>query len=85
LRSNDSDVHRPLTPATLIVLDVELDFLPFLERIELAPWKRGVVEEDLTAVLGSDEGKSTVANDSNDRPLSHEYSPYEQSNQHTAC
>jgi hypothetical protein len=85
LASNDADVHCPLPATALIGLDVELELLPFLEGVKLAPGQGGMMEKDFAAVLGADECETTVTNDSDDWPLSHEYTPRAQSSQHPMC
>jgi hypothetical protein len=82
--SNDPDVHGTLTTATLIVLDVELDLLSFLEGVELTPRKRRMVKEDFAAILGANEGKSAVTDNADYWPLRHAYTPRARSDESTA-
>jgi hypothetical protein len=60
---DDADVGCALTTTARIVLDVELDLLPFLERVELARSQSGMMEENLAAVVGADESEAAVANE----------------------
>ena len=76
LRVDDANVARALPATSRIVLDVELDLLALLERVELARAKGGVVEEDLGAVLGANESESTVSDQTHNGTCCHDlYNP----------
>jgi hypothetical protein len=66
LVAHNANVARALPTTTRIVLDVELDLLAFLERVELAGTQGRVVEEDLAAVVGADEAEAPISNQAND-------------------
>jgi hypothetical protein len=65
LAIDNANVSRALPATSWIVLDVELDLLSFLERVELTRTEGGVVEEDLAAILRADEAEPTVSNQTN--------------------
>jgi len=68
-------VGGSLSSASHIVLDVELDFLTLAERIECPSRQRGVVQENLTAILGPDKAETAISNDPNDWAFRHWNSP----------
>jgi hypothetical protein len=74
LRTDEADVAGALATTSRIILDVELDLLTFLQRVELAGREGGVVKEDLAAVLGTDKAEPTVSNQANNRTRSHDVS-----------
>ena len=65
------NVHRPLTAPTSIVFDVEFEFLALLEGVERAARERRVVDEDLPAVLRTDESEATIPNHAYNGPSCH--------------
>jgi len=71
LAADDTNVACALTAASRIVLNVELDLLPLLERVELARAEGRVVEEDLTAVIGTNEAEPAIADQANDWTRGH--------------
>lgn len=76
LRVDDANVARALPATSRIVLDVELDLLALLERVELARAKGGVVKKDLRAVLGANEAEPTVSDQTHNGTCCHDlYTP----------
>jgi hypothetical protein len=64
--AHNANVARALPTTARIVLDVELDPLSFLERVELAGSQGRVVEEDLAAVVGAYEAEAPISDQAND-------------------
>jgi hypothetical protein len=60
-----TNVACALPTTSRIVLDIELDLLPLLERVELARTESGMVEENLAAVFGAYEAEAAVSNQAN--------------------
>src|ERR1041385_1051290 len=74
LRVEKANIAGALPAASRMVLDVELDLLPFLERVELPRREGRVVEKDLAAVLGSNEAEPSVSDQAHNRTRSHSVS-----------
>lgn len=67
LRGEEANVSSALPTPPRIVLDIELDLLPFLEGVELPGRECGMVKEDLAAVVGTNKAESTVSDETNNR------------------
>jgi hypothetical protein len=71
LLSDNTNVSSALTATARVVLDVELDLLSFLERVELAGSQGRMVEENLAAIIGADETEPSIADEADYWPSCH--------------